>query len=180
MVRTRVGYAGGTTENPTYHNLGDHTETIQIEYDPTRISYEELLETFWDSHSPTAQPRSRQYASIVFHHDETQRELAAKTREQEETRRRAEIHTEIVPAGTFYPAEAYHQKYYLRNAPDLMQDYRAMYPDDADFVASTAAARVNGYLGHNGTCEQYQEEAESLGLSATEQDGLERTVCPGR
>jgi len=180
VVRTRVGYAGGTTENPTYRNLGDHTETIQIEYDPARISYEELLSIFWSSHSPTAQPWSRQYASIVFYHDETQRELAAKSKEQERTRRQAKIYTEIVPAGAFYPAEAYHQKYRLRNTPDLMQEFSAMYPDNADFVASTAAARVNGYLGGNGTCEQLQEEAGSLGLSPAGQNSLEQTVCPGR
>jgi len=55
VIRTRVGYAGGSTNNPTYYNLGDHSETVQIDYDPTRISYEELLEVFWDSHNPTTQ-----------------------------------------------------------------------------------------------------------------------------
>jgi peptide-methionine (S)-S-oxide reductase len=179
VVRTRVGYAGGTTENPTYHNLGDHTETIQIVYDPTRISYEALLDVFWNSHDPTARPLSRQYASIVFYHDEAQRTAAVKTKEQEEARRQTRIHTEIVPAGAFYPAEAYHQKYRLRGAPNLMQEFRAIYPDDADFVASTAAARVNGYLSGNGTCEQLQEEIESLGLSAAGQHSLEQAVCPG-
>jgi len=54
VVRTRVGYAGGATENPTYHHLGDHTETIQIEYDPARISYQELLDAFWAGHKPTS------------------------------------------------------------------------------------------------------------------------------
>ena len=56
MVRTRVGYAGGTTENPTYRNIGDQNETIQIEYDPTQISYEELLDMFWRSHVPEYRP----------------------------------------------------------------------------------------------------------------------------
>ena len=68
MIRTRVGYAGGTTNNPTYRALGDHAETIQVDYDPTQISYEELLEAFWTSHSPTSRPWSRQYASIIFYH----------------------------------------------------------------------------------------------------------------
>jgi peptide-methionine (S)-S-oxide reductase len=66
-------------ENPTYHSLGDHSETIQIEYDPEQISYEELLDIFWSAHNPTARPWSRQYASFVFYHDETQRELALRT-----------------------------------------------------------------------------------------------------
>jgi peptide-methionine (S)-S-oxide reductase len=179
VIRTRVGYAGGTKENPTYRDLGDHSETIQIEYDPTQISYEELLDVFWNTHTPTSRPWSRQYASIVFYHDEAQRELALKTKEQQEAKR-GTIFTQIVPAGTFYPAEDYHQKYYLRNARDLTREFSAMYPDGGDFAGSTAAARVNGYLGGNGTCEQLQEELDSLGLSSASQDKLKQTACSGR
>jgi peptide-methionine (S)-S-oxide reductase len=179
VIRTRVGYAGGKNKNPTYHSLGDHSETIQIEYDPTQISYEELLDVFWNAHSPTSPSWSRQYASIVFYHDETQRELALETKAEQEAER-GTIFTEIVPAGTFYPAEDYHQKYYLRNARDLMREFSAMYPDGDDFADSTAAARVNGYLGRYGTCEQLQEELDSLGLSSGGQDKLEKTVCFNR
>jgi peptide-methionine (S)-S-oxide reductase len=135
VIRTRVGYAGGTKENPTYRDLGDHSETIQIEYDPTQISYEELLDVFWNTHTPTSRPWSRQYASIVFYHDEAQRELALKTKEQQEAKR-GTIFTQIVPAGTFYPAEDYHQKYYLRNARDLTREFSAMYPDGGDFAGT--------------------------------------------
>jgi peptide-methionine (S)-S-oxide reductase len=175
VIRTQVGYAGGTKENPTYHDLGDHSETIQIVYDPTRISYEELLDIFWSTHNPTVRPWSRQYASFVFYHDETQRELALKTKAQQEAQR-GTIFTEIVPAGTFYPAEAYHQKYRLQQSA-LMQEFTAIYPNHDDFVASTAAARVNGYLGGAGTCEQLQEEMGSLGLTSAGQDRLKQTVC---
>ena len=73
MIRTRVGYAGGTKKNPAYHNLGDHTETIQIDYDPTKISFEKLLETFWDSHNPAQRSWSRQYMSVHVHHILSQR-----------------------------------------------------------------------------------------------------------
>ena len=76
MIRTHVGYTGGTTENPTYHNLDGHTEAVQIEYDPSRISYQELLDVFWGGHNPTQPAWSRQYASIVFYHDEEQKRLA--------------------------------------------------------------------------------------------------------
>ena len=179
MIRTHVGYAGGTKENPTYHNLGDHSETIQIEYDPNQISYEELLDIFWNAHTPTARPYSRQYASFVFYHDEAQRKLAIETKEQQEAKR-GTIYTEIVPAGTFYPAEDYHQKYYLRNARDLMQEFNAIYPNADDFAASTAAARVNGYLGRHGTCEQFLEEVNSLGLTAAGVDRVKQSVCFSR
>jgi peptide-methionine (S)-S-oxide reductase len=177
VVRTRVGYAGGTTENPTYHNLGDHTETIQIEYDPSQISYKELLDVFWDSHNPASPAWSRQYMSIVFYHDEEQRRLAMATRDREAARIQREILTEIVPATEFYLAEAYHQKYRLRQVPDLVQAFSAIYPDDDDFVASTAAARVNGYLGGYGTCEELQEELDSLGLFPVGSDTLQSIVC---
>jgi peptide-methionine (S)-S-oxide reductase len=165
VVRTQVGYAGGTTQDPTYYNLGDHTETIHIEYDPTQVTYEELLNVFWNSHSPTSKPWSRQYMSIIFYHDEEQKRLAIETRDREEAKIQGRIYTEIVPAAEFYAAEDYHQKYRLQQAPDLVQELRAIYPDAEDFVASTAAARVNGYVGGNGTLEQLQEELDSLGLS---------------
>ena len=177
MVRTRVGYAGGTTKDPTYHNLGDHTETIQIEYDPARVSYEELLDVFWSSHNPTGRSWTRQYMSIVFYHNEEQRRLAEETRDREAARLQAQIFTEIVPAPEFYPAEAYHQKYRLRQVPELAREFSAMYPDDDDFAASTAAARVNGYVGGNGTCECLQEELDSLGLSPAGDERLLEIVC---
>jgi peptide-methionine (S)-S-oxide reductase len=177
VVRTRVGYAGGTTENPTYHNLGDHTETIQIEYDPSVVTYEELLDNFWSSHNPARQPWSRQYASIVFYHNEEQRRLAEETREREAARIGSQVLTEIIPASEFYLAEAYHQKYRLRRAPDLEREFSAIYPSDDDFVASTAVARVNGYLGGYGTCERLQEEIGELGLSSAASERLLRSVC---
>ena len=172
MLRTRVGYAGGTTKDPTYHNLGDHVETIQIDYDPTQVSYAELLDVFWDSHDPTSRPWSRQYMSIVFYHDDEQRKLATETRDREAAGRRSEILTHIVPAAEFYPAEAYHQKYQLRQVPELMAEFSAIYPAAGDFVASTAAARVNGYLGGYGTFTDLQTALSGLDLSPEESTRL--------
>ena len=75
-----MGYAGGEMPDPTYRRLGGHTETIQIEFDPTRIRYEELLAIFWQSHNPSSR-RPRQYRSIVFYHDEAQRRAAEQSRD---------------------------------------------------------------------------------------------------
>jgi len=172
VIRTRVGYTGGTTENPTYHNLGDHTETIQIEYDPTRISYQELLELFWAGHDPTRPAWSQQYASIIFYHDEEQRRLAQASKKQYEAECDCHVYTEIVPAATFYLAEDYHQKYRLRQSPTFMDEFAALYPDPMDFVNSTAAARVNGYLGGYGTLANLQAEIDDLGLSPEAQEAL--------
>jgi peptide-methionine (S)-S-oxide reductase len=167
VVRTRVGYAGGTKDSPTYHNLGDHSETIQIDYDPTQITYAELLDVFWSSHSPIARPWSLQYASIVFYHDEEQKRLAEKSRDHLAAEAGRPIYTEIVPFDRFYRAEAYHQKYRLRQLPDLLAEFEAIYPDADDFVNSTAVARVNGYLGGHGTLDALQAEIDDLGLSPT-------------
>lgn len=172
MVRTRVGYAGGSTQNPTYHNLGDHSETIQIDYDPTRISYQELLDVFWAGHDPTRPGRSRQYASIVFYHDGGQRRLAQASKERYETQCGYRVYSEIVPAATFYLAEDYHQKYRLRQSPAFMDELAAIFPDPADFVNSTAAPRVNGYLGGYGTHADLQAAIDDLGLSPEAREEL--------
>jgi len=172
VIRTRVGYAGGTAKDPTYYNLGDHSETIQIDYDPTQVSYAELLDVFWNSHSPTSRPWSRQYMAIIFYHTDEQKRLAMETRDREAARTDAKIFTEIVPFSGFYLAEDYHQKYRLQQVPELMQEFEDMYLDADDFVNSTAAARVNGYLGGHGTFEGLQAEIDSLGLSPAGREKL--------
>jgi len=76
VIHVRVGYAGGTGTSPTYYNLGGHAETVQIDYDPEKVSYDELLQVFWDSHDPPTMPLPSQYRSVVFYHDDQQRGLA--------------------------------------------------------------------------------------------------------
>jgi peptide-methionine (S)-S-oxide reductase len=161
VVRTRVGYAGGTTESPAYHNLGDHTETIQIDYDPTQISYEQLLDIYWDSHNPTLRTSSRQYMSIIFYHNSEQRELAIETKQREEASLGRQVYTEIIPFSEFYLAEDYHQKYHLQQVPELMEELAAIYPNFADFINSTAVARINGYAGGHVTLQDLQEQLNS-------------------
>jgi methionine-S-sulfoxide reductase len=168
-----VGYAGGSKSNPTYRSLGHHSETIQIDYDPDVISYGELLEIFWSSHNPVSRSISSQYGSVVFYHDGDQKSLAEKVKGRQEDEMGRQLPTEIVPYTEFWLAENYHQKYRLRGAEDLMEEFRAMYPDPRDFVDSTAAARVNGYVGGNGTLEQFEEEVDELGLSPEGRERLE-------
>ncbi|MBI5368619.1 MAG: peptide-methionine (S)-S-oxide reductase [Planctomycetes bacterium] len=165
MVRTRVGYAGGKHSDPTYHDLGDHTETTEIDFDPTRITYGQLLDLFWESHNPCAAAWSRQYMSAIFYHGEEQRRLACASRDRVAAARGEQVTTEIAPAGRFTVAEDYHQKYSLRNTLELMREFKRFYPGARDFINSTAAARVNGYLGGHGTRAQLEAELPSLGLS---------------
>jgi methionine-S-sulfoxide reductase len=163
VVRTRVGYTGGQQENPTYHNLGDHTETVEIDYDPTQISYAELLDIFWQSHNPVMPSWKRQYMSAIFYHNDEQKRLAEKTRDRE-AEKKGEIHTEIAPLSQFYLAEDYHQKYNLRQQTDLMKEFKAVY-NDAEFINSTVAARTNGYVAGYGSLSQLEREIDQFGLS---------------
>lgn len=172
MVRTRVGYAGGRKPQPTYHDLGDHTETLQIDFDPTRLTFAAILDVFWKTHNPCATQWSRQYMSALFYHDEDQKRLALERRDREAARRGAPVTTALLPATEFYRAEDYHQKYLLQRSLPLMQEFAAMYPDARAFTDSTAAARVNGYLGGHGTRAELQAEVESYGLTPAGREAL--------
>ena len=149
------------------------------------ISYHDLLDVFWYSHSPTAIPYSDQYKSVIFYHDDEQKALAEESRDNLQASLNTQIFIEIVPAVIFYPAEDYHQKYYLQGIPRLDAEFMAKYPDINDFTLSTAVARANGYVGGFGTPEALEEELGLLGLSAEgeeiirdlAEDGLTQ-ACP--
>jgi peptide-methionine (S)-S-oxide reductase len=120
VTRTRVGYAGGATENPTYEDVCSHTtghaEVVEVTYDPERISYEQLLDVFWAKHDPTQLNRQGwdigdNYRSAIFFNDEEQHESALKSKAGEQRNWGAPIVTQIEPAPTFYEAEDYHQQY---------------------------------------------------------------------
>jgi peptide-methionine (S)-S-oxide reductase len=123
ILSTSVGYAGGSSENPTYDDVCSgqtgHAEVVQIEYDPSKISYDELLDTFWNNHDPTTLNRQgpdlgTQYRSLIFFHGSEQEATAKASKEKLENsdKYRKKIVTEIVPASQFYKAEDYHQHYY--------------------------------------------------------------------
>lgn len=122
VISTRVGYTAGHTDNPDYKAVctgrTGHAEAIEIRFDPKLISYEGLLDVFWDSHDPTTLNRQgpdtgTQYRSAIFYHDELQRSLALSSRQQllDKQHFPNPIVTEITPASHFYPAEEYHQCY---------------------------------------------------------------------
>lgn len=175
-----MGYGGGTQRAPTYNSLGDHTESIQIDYDPVKITYQELLDIFWQSHNPIIRSWSRQYRNVIFYHNEEQKRLAIESREAESDRRGGKIHTAIEPMTGFNIAEDYHQKYRLRNERVLLREFRAMYPGEKDFMNSTAVARVNGYLGGYGTPEMLTNELKSLGLSEQGEQALVEILSESR
>ena len=122
VTATRVGYTGGTLENPTYRDVCSdrtgHAEAVEVTYDPDRVSYDDLLNVFWENHDPTQLNRQgpdygSQYRSAIFYHDPEQEAAARASKERLERsgKFRRPIVTEIVPATTFYQAEDYHQQY---------------------------------------------------------------------
>ena len=175
MLRTRVGYTGGERQNPTYRSLGDHTEALQVDFDPEEISYAEILRIFWKSHNPCALPWSTQYKAAIYYHDDTQRQVAEQTR-GELLHLKGAVTTDVLPANAFYLAEDYHQKYRLRGLEVVERELTAIYPKLEDFVDSTAAARINAWVAGDGTREQFERELPRLGLSDAARDELKRVV----
>lgn len=126
--------------------MGDHSECIQLDFDPQTVSYEELLDVFWASIDPTQHAWKIQYETIVLAHDERQLALAqASARVMEGLL--GPVATRIEMLDRFWLAEGYHQKYYLRHDHEHMRPFAEVYPDEARFINSTSAARVNGVLG---------------------------------
>lgn len=122
VINTAVGYAGGTSDKPTYRDVcsGDtgHAEAVQVEFDPAKVSYEQLLNTFWENHDPTTLNRQgpdvgTQYRSAIFFHTPEQQIAATSSKEklQASGRYKRPVVTEIKPAANFYMAEEYHQQY---------------------------------------------------------------------
>ncbi|MCU1296224.1 MAG: peptide methionine sulfoxide reductase [Acidobacteriaceae bacterium] len=122
VTSTRVGYTGGSTENPTYKDVctdrTGHAEAVEIEYDPATLSYEKLLQVFWENHDPTQLNRQgpdhgSQYRSGIFYHTPEQEAEARASKEKLEQAHRYNkpMVTQIVPATTFFEAEDYHQQY---------------------------------------------------------------------
>jgi len=121
VTRTRVGFTGGQTTIPTYrevcgHATG-HAEAVEVDFDPTQVSYEDLLGVFWSIHNPTAPNRGpgSQYRSAIFVHDREQERLATASKEAAQSGFVAPIVTEIAPAPEFWQAEDYHQQYYEKH-----------------------------------------------------------------
>jgi peptide-methionine (S)-S-oxide reductase len=158
---------------PTYRKMGDHTETVQVDYDPQRITYAQLLDIFWKSHEPTRQSASRQYMHAVFYHNEEQRRQASASKAALEQKIGHAVKTEVVSVRSFTMAENYHQKYLLKSHQALGGEMARIYPNPQNFVDSTAVTRLNGYAGGHGTGDQLSREIDILGLSA---EGKKRLV----
>jgi len=130
VVSTRVGYTGGWVENPSYQQVctGEtgHAEAVEVTFDPQQVSYQELLELFWNIHDPTTLNRQgwdvgTQYRSAIFVHTEDQRRIAEASRQEASGKYSDPIVTEIVEAKEFWPAEEYHQRYFEKRGRGVVK-----------------------------------------------------------
>ncbi len=125
VLATESGYTGGKTPNPSYHQVSaggtGHAEAVRVSYDPVKVSYQQLVDYFWHHIDPTVKDRQfcdvgAQYRSAIFWQNDSERKIAEASRDAlVKSGRFAQMYTEIVAASAFYPAEEYHQDYYLKN-----------------------------------------------------------------
>lgn len=165
MLRTRVGYAGGTTSSPTYQSIGDHSEALQIDFDPELISYEELLAEFFSSHNPCRVAFSQQYRSAIFPHGEAQARAAEEASRRAAVERGSQVVTDIEPFTGFTLAEDYHQKYRLRFDKALMAAFGEVYPTMEELLGSTAVTRANAFIAGHGDERLIAEDLPRMGLT---------------
>ncbi len=157
-----MGYAGGDAKNPTYKKIKDHTETVQVVYDPEKIKFKKLLEVFWKSHNPERQNGSRQYRNILFYYDDKQKKAARAWKKKLEEKKDMNVQTEISRLDVFYPAENYHQKYRLQNRDELFDIFQKTLGGFQQAVNATTAARVNAYLGNKMDREELSSYLENM------------------
>lgn len=144
--------------------MGDHTEALQLDFDPALLSYEELLEMIWAEHDPSAPGRSVQYRAVILTTGPEQERVAQASKARQAERLGRPVTTPVEALGTFTRAEDYHQKYRLRQWPTLSAELQELSGGERAFVDSTAAARLNGYLAGHGIGETLEAEVAAMGL----------------
>lgn len=156
--------------------MGDHTESIQIDFDPAVLPYERLLDLFWSLHSPCSRSYGTQYRNALFTHGEAQEKAALASKAARAEAMGGRIHTAVEPMPEFWPAEDYHQKYYLRGEQALAAEAIALHPDARAFMNSTAAMRLNAWIAGEGSRAQIERDLPRLGLSESTVESLKRRL----
>ncbi|XP_055305557.1 peptide methionine sulfoxide reductase-like [Sitodiplosis mosellana] len=175
VLRTKVGYSGGTSPTAKYREIGDHVECVSVDYDPKKISYKQLLDLFWNNHEYGLTKRvKRQYSSLILYHTDAQKQAAMESIQEERVKRAPEIIiTEIAEAGPFHPAEDYHQKFRLQAHKEFVKSLQL---NSELLLKSFVAAKLNGYLVGVGGLKQFEKESSELGLSPTQLEYVRKYV----
>jgi len=156
--------------------MGDHAEAVEIDYDPAIITYADLAREFWRAHRASSPNYGTQYRSALFYHNATQRDIAEAIKAELEEGTDRTIYTGFEEYGGFTLAEDYHQKWSLRHAQQLMNEFGVIYPALDDFIGSTAVTRANGVVGGYPNAALLEKEIERYGLTEAGRDTLRAYV----
>jgi len=176
VYRTRVGYTSGKKLNPTYRDLGDHTEAIEIDYNEEVIGYEDLLNLFWKN-VDFSESHRRQYRSAIFFRNEEEEKLATESKNRVE-KTLGKNATAIEPFQKLYPAEDYHQKYYLQTHHTKL--FKSLKIQQKDLINSQIAAKLNGYVVGENTLDAFNAECENFGLSEENLEYVRQMIARGK
>ena len=160
-----MGYAGGLTSDPNYHDLGGHAEVVQIEFDSAQIGFTTLLDLFWESHDPTRHQPGSQYRSILICTDEVQLRVARDSAIALENKLGRKVQTQIICDKEFHIAEKYHQKWKLRRHKKLWDQFANSSEKEDEFLLSVAATKLNAIAGGHLSQAQITEFREQTDLS---------------
>ncbi|MFW6270460.1 MAG: peptide-methionine (R)-S-oxide reductase MsrB [Bacillota bacterium] len=167
---TASGYAGGKKENPNYHNLGSHSETVRITYDPEIISFKEILTKFWDEHNPFSEAYSEQYKSIIFYNDNQQEDVAREFLEEKKEQNSKTIYTELKQMNNFTEAEDYHQNYQLGKNRKLKQYREKLINAGEKLTYSRIMTKLNAYSAGQMNSETMEEELNNNYLNVQDKE----------
>lgn len=168
-----MGYAGGVIPEPTRKNMLDHTETVQLEYDPKTIAYQQLVRHFFQSHNPNRKPyRDREYISLILYHNERQKELAEKGKLQREEIVGSFLQTEISSYKDFTMAEDRQQKWHIKRNKKALEQLKQLFPKEECLMHSTIAARMNGLAKGFGSREVVKKEIENRNIDEKSKEEL--------
>ena len=142
---TASGYAGGDKKDPSYHNLGNHTETVRISYDPEQISWSDLLDIYWESHNPNSRAASKQYSSIIFVNDSHQEKTVQKFLDKKKEITAKEVYTTTQKLDKFHEAEDYHQNYVFSQDLNLKQFRKSLLNAGERLTYSRLLTKLNAY-----------------------------------
>lgn len=177
VKNTRAGYSGGVGADPTYDNIQDHTEVVEVEYYPEKISYNKLLKIFWNNHPFDSKTDRIQYKSLILHVDENQKKLAEKS--VDFTRKifgTENVHTETKNFVKFFEAENYHQKHYMQiNKPRLGPILNSLV-DWKNLANSDLATKINGYLYEIKRNQTAKQTLLDYGLSEAQSEAIVNVI----
>lgn len=172
VITTKVGYTGGSSKNPSYRNMGDHTETVEVTFDPSVIPYTTLLGFFWKNHNPFTKSRP-QYMSAIFCHGKHQLDEAIASKQEHQKHYAQPISTTIKLAEEFYNAEDYHQKYLLRQHPKFLKSLKL---SASNIINSYAAAKINAFINNDASSMHVDQVCKELGLSDEQKTYIRRQM----